>query len=116
MPHFILQCSDNVKTDFSKLFQQCHEVMVRDLPADISHCYSRAIQCENFCVADGADDKAFVNATLKIMSGRSKETLQTVGKNLLEVLKKSFAESAKKLKLSISLEIVELRSDYYFKN
>jgi 5-carboxymethyl-2-hydroxymuconate isomerase len=116
MPHFILEHSGNVKTDFAQLFEQCNHILVKDLPADLSHCYSRAIRCETFRVADGADDKAFVHATLKIMPGRTKETLQTVGKNLLETLKKFFSEPAKKLNLAISLEIVELPSDYYFKN
>ena len=116
MPHFILEHSSNVKTDFSQLFKQCHDILAKGLPTDLSHCYSRAIPCEVFYVADGAADKAFVHVTLKIMPGRTKDTLQTVGKNLLEALKKAFAESAKKFNIAISLQIVELHSDFYFKN
>lgn len=116
MPHFILEHSANVKTDFSQLFEQCHHILVKELSTNLANCYSRAIRCETFRVGDGADDKAFVHVTLKIMAGRSKELLQTLGKNLMETLKKFFAESAKKFNIAISLHIVELHSDGYFKN
>lgn len=115
MPHFILEYSDNVHADFAALFKQCHQALVTGLPADLSHCYSRAIPCQTFCVADGAKDKGFVHAVLKIMPGRSQETLQAVGNNVLAVLKNAFADSAKKITLAISLDIIELRNDYYFK-
>lgn len=115
MPHLVLEYSDNVleKEDLTSLFAKCHVLLAKTLPTEISSCKSRAIVCNTFYLAEGHEKNAFVHVTLKIMSGRSRETLNNTGHLLLDLLKSYFSESIRKLHLQISLEIDALPEAYF---
>lgn len=115
MPHLVLEYSDNVieKNNFSQLFQQCHQILADMLPTDLMNCKSRAIECPVYYVADGKPDNAFVHLSLKIMAGRTDETLRKLGDQLMETVMEHFAESLKKKRLQISLEISSLDKNYF---
>lgn len=116
MPHLILEYSANVieKSQLNTLLKSIHPVLVEMLPADLGACKSRAIECAHFCVSNGNVNNAFVHVTLKIMSGRTEDTLKKVGEKIMAMLKAYFSESMGKLQLRISIEISEL-SKIYFK-
>jgi 5-carboxymethyl-2-hydroxymuconate isomerase len=115
MPHLILEYSENVIEDmeFSELFKECHELLVERLPTSLKSCKSRAYQCEDYYVGDGHADNAFVHLSIRIMPGRARELLQSVGETLLALLKKYFSESLKKLKLEMSIETIEGHEPYF---
>lgn len=115
MPHLTLEFSANIleKNDMVGLLKQCHLLLARDLPTALPHCKSRAIENNLYCVGDGQPNNAFIHVSIKIMPGRSEETLKKAGDHLMEALKTHFAESLKKLNLQITLEFSELQT--YFK-
>lgn len=53
-------------------------------------------------------NNAFVHISLKVMPGRSFDTLKNIGENMIELLKKYFSDSLEKLNLQITLEIIAL--------
>jgi 5-carboxymethyl-2-hydroxymuconate isomerase len=67
----------------------------------------RAVRCEQYCIADGRPDAAFLHANLKIGAGRSESAKTATGDALFDVIKQHFADAFDKHGLALSLEINE---------
>ncbi|SOE97874.1 5-carboxymethyl-2-hydroxymuconate delta isomerase [Burkholderia sp. OK233] len=67
----------------------------------------RALRCEQYCIADGRPDAAFLHANLKIAAGRSDVVKRATGDALFEAIKQHFAAAFEKHGLALSLEINE---------
>lgn len=115
MPQLILEYSKNIieRDNLTTLFQQCHDLLAEALPTDLNSCKSRAIKCKTYVVGDGQLDNAFIHVSLKVMPGRTQDTLQNVGQRMMKVLENHFAQSLQKLKLQITLEISNLQPTYF---
>ena len=68
---------------------------------------SRAIRLDCYRMADGAEDYAFVHATLKLGAGRDEATKKRAGDALFEVVKTHFAALYEKRYLALSMEMAE---------
>ena len=110
MPQLRLEFSPNIieKNNMANLFQECHSILEKMLPTDINTCKSRAIECETFYVGDGNSNNAFVHVSLKVMPGRDEDVLKNVGETMMGLLQQHFSNSLQKLRLQITLEIMEL--------
>lgn len=115
MPQLTLEFSSNIieKNNLSSLFQECHSILEKILPTDINSCKSRSIECHNYYIGNGEPNNAFIHISLKIMPGRSFDTLKNTGDNMMAILKNYFSTSLKKLNLQITLEIMELQKTYF---
>src|SRR4051812_4554547 len=94
MPHFIVEYTDNIKeeSNLAKLFEDIHNVLIaRDSIFPIGGLRSRAIELNDYRVADGLEDDAFIHAVLKIGAGRSEELKKEICEALFEVMKEHFA-------------------------
>ena len=87
-----------------------HLMLPDKLPCKLISCKSRAFECKTFFLGDGKSPNAFVHLELKTVKGRTAETLNRVGEELLSMMRQHFAQTAKNLELEISLEIVELET------
>ncbi|MFM0247354.1 5-carboxymethyl-2-hydroxymuconate Delta-isomerase [Paraburkholderia sediminicola] len=67
----------------------------------------RALRCEQYCIADGRPDAAFLHANLKIAAGRSDAAKKATGDALFDAIKQHFAAEFEKHGLALSLEINE---------
>jgi 5-carboxymethyl-2-hydroxymuconate isomerase len=110
LPHFIVEYTDNIKNEanISKLFEEIHKVLIaRDPVFPIGGIRSRAIEVNDYRIADGAEDDAFVHAVLKIGAGRSEEIKKEVCDALFEVMKDHFAFLMSNRYLALSMELIE---------
>lgn len=110
MPHFIVEYTDNIKNEanISKLFEEIHKVLIaRDAFFPIGGIRSRAIEVNDYRIADGAEDDAFVHAVLKIGVGRSEEIKKEVCNALFEVMKDHFSFLMSNRYLALSMELIE---------
>lgn len=110
MPHFIVEYTDNIKNEanISKLFEEIHKVLIaRDTVFPIGGIRSRAIEVNDYRIADGAEDDAFVHAVLKIGAGRSEEIKKEVCDALFEVMKDHFSILMSNRYLALSMELIE---------
>ena len=116
MPHFIIEYTDNIKEDvrIHELLQKINNVFIskRDI-FPIGGVRSRAIELKDYYIADGAEDDAFVHATLKIGRGRSEDDKKKTCDELFEVIKDHFKELYEKRFLALSMELVEFQSATY---
>jgi len=110
LPHFIVEYTDNIKNEanISKLFEEIHKVLIaRDTVFPIGGIRSRAIEVNDYRIADGAEDDAFVHAVLKIGAGRSEAIKKEVCDALFEVMKDHFSFLMSNRYLALSMELIE---------
>jgi 5-carboxymethyl-2-hydroxymuconate isomerase len=88
MPHFIVEYSGNLheSLEFQSLFEKLHDYVVGTGHFPLGGVRSRAIRCDDFRVADGRPEFAFLNLTLKIGHGRDSELKQTVAEQVFNIL------------------------------
>lgn len=67
----------------------------------------RALRCDQYCIADGRSNAAFLHANLKIGAGRPTEVVQATGDSLFDVIKEHFATQFEARGLALSLELNE---------
>ena len=109
MAHFIVEYTRNLaaETDIPTLLRKANEALIAQEVYPIGGIRSRAIELTDWCMADGAEDYAFVHGTLKMGAGRSREVRQRTGDALFEVMKTHFADLYARRYLALSLEIYE---------
>ena len=110
MAHFIIEYTRNIAADadIPALLRKANETLIgQDGVYPIGGVRSRAIELADWCMADGADDYAFVHGTLKIGAGRAREVRQRTGDALFAVMKEHFADLYARRYLALSLEIYE---------
>jgi 5-carboxymethyl-2-hydroxymuconate isomerase len=115
MPHLLLEFTSNIfeKDNIANLLQKCHSILVNTLPTEIESCKSRAIEHTLYSIGNGDPNNAFVHVSLKILPGRSTETLSKTSEHIMDLLKRHFHESSNKLNLQLTLEIMELQKTYF---
>jgi 5-carboxymethyl-2-hydroxymuconate isomerase len=110
MPHFIVEYTANLRNEarIPELLATANRVLAaQGTVYPLGGIRSRAIEVVDYCIADGADDHAFVHATLKIGAGRSDEVKKKTCDDLFGAIKAHFAELFDRRGLALSLELFE---------
>ncbi len=117
MPHLTLEISSNIieRPPPSELLTKLQQVLSDPGPFQIVDMKSRMVVHENYVVADGSEDKAFIHLQVAILSGRAAEVKKQASQRLLQCLKDSFASSLQQLNCSVTVEIRELDKECYSK-
>jgi 5-carboxymethyl-2-hydroxymuconate isomerase len=110
MPHCIIEYPVNLEkeTNFKKVVLQINQAIVNSDLFDNTTIKTRAIPIANYLI--GGLQKPFIHITVKLLQGRTKDQKQTLAKELLKTTSKIF-----KIIDDVSVEIIELNPDYYFK-
>ncbi|RSL33128.1 5-carboxymethyl-2-hydroxymuconate Delta-isomerase [Salibacterium salarium] len=118
MPHFIVEYTDNLKAegDIPELLKKVNNVLIAHPDIfPIGGIRSRAIELNDYLVADGTEDDAFVHAQLKIGRGRTKEEKAMAGEKIFEAIEQHFEYLFDKRYLALSFEIQEFGEDGTYK-
>lgn len=119
MPHLIIEYTDNIKeaSNIPLLLKKANDALLqhRDI-IPIGGLRSRAIELNDYCVADGSEDDAFVHVTLKMGSGRAEEDIQKIGDRLFQTIKDHFATLFDQRYFALSMEIYEFARPTYKQN
>ncbi len=110
MPHFIVEYTRNIKAeaDIPKLLAKANEILIAQgglFP--IGGIRSRAIELQDYCIADNQADYAFVHCNLKIGPGRTDAQKKKVCDDLFAALQTHFASLFAKRYFALSLELNE---------
>jgi 5-carboxymethyl-2-hydroxymuconate isomerase len=119
MPHFIIEYTDNIKAeaDIPGLLEKINGILIsRSNIFPVGGIRSRAIELHNYRIADGAEDDAFVHATLKIGAGRSEADKKATCDELFDVIKAHFADLFAKRYLALSMELIEFSESGTYKH
>ncbi|MFT5131890.1 MAG: 5-carboxymethyl-2-hydroxymuconate isomerase [Gammaproteobacteria bacterium] len=117
MPHFIVEYSANLQKDIKigKLFEKLQDTALETGVFPLGGIRFRAIRCEDYLIADGDPDNAFVHMTLKLGHGRDIKVREKVGEKLFATLKQHFEKTFKNRPLAVSFELIELHPELNFK-
>jgi len=117
MPHFIAECTDNIRqqADLPGLFAKVNEALAATGIFPLGGIRSRAHWLDTWQMADGKHDYAFVHMTLKIGAGRSLESREAAGEMLFGLIKAHFAELMASRYLALSFELDELHPTLNYK-
>jgi len=109
MPHLTLEYSDNIEVDVQPLLARLHEEVVATGAIHLKGIKSRAIKHTQYRVADGDPDYAFVHVGLLIREGRPIEIQKEATQRVMKVLKETFGHLFEKRKLSLTVDLKEMR-------
>ena len=117
MPHFIAECTDNIKQEakLKELFAKVNACLADSGVFPLGGIRSRAIYLDTYQMADGLHDYAFVHMTLKIGAGRPLEVRQREGEKLFAVITEHFEQLSAQRLLALSFEMQELDPVLNFK-
>ncbi len=117
MPHFIVEYSSNLDDEIKiqRLFGKLQDTALETGVFPLGGIRFRAVRCEDYLIADGDRENAFVHMTLKLGHGRDTDTRKMVGEQLFETLRKHFEKIFKNRPLAISFELIELDEQLSFK-
>ena len=117
MPHTILEYTATVadQPDFQAFWDQLHTFLVDAAPCRLQDIKSRAHRCDDFRMAGGQWEMAFVHLTIQLMEGRDEATLAKVGQGALDLLKAHFPRTLAQREADFTVEIRPMRKDSYFK-
>ncbi|PPC79350.1 5-carboxymethyl-2-hydroxymuconate isomerase [Pokkaliibacter plantistimulans] len=110
MPHFIIDYSANLhdRLDFQPLFKALHEYVVSTGYFPLGGVRSRAIRCDDYRVADGREEFAYLNLSLKIGHGRDMTVKQQVAEQVFAILTDWLAPVTDQHYVAVSFELTEL--------
>jgi 5-carboxymethyl-2-hydroxymuconate isomerase len=109
MPHLTLEYSDNIEVDVQPLLARLHEEVVATGAINLKGIKSRAIRHTQYRIADGNPDYAFVHVGLLIREGRPIEIQKEATQRVMNVLKETFGHLFEKRKLSLTVDLKEMR-------
>ena len=109
MPHLTLEYSDNIEVDVQPLLARLHEEVVAKGAINLKGIKSRAIKHTQYRIADGDLDYAFVHVGLLIREGRPIEIQKEATQRVMNVLKETFGYLFEKRKLSLTVDLKEMR-------
>jgi 5-carboxymethyl-2-hydroxymuconate isomerase len=110
MPHLTLEYSDNIDVDVQPLLARLHEEVVATGAINLKGIKSRAIKHTQYRIADGDPDYAFVHVGLLIREGRPIEVQKEATQRVMKVLKETFGHLFEKRKLSLTVDLKEMRA------
>ena len=109
MPHLTLEYTDNLEFEVQPLLARLHEEVVATGAINLKGIKSRAIKHTQYRIADGDSDYAFVHVGLLIREGRPIEVQKDATQRVLNVLKETFGHLFEKRKLSLTVDLKEMR-------
>ena len=118
MPHFIAEYSANIDADveFALLFEQVNQYLGATGVFPLGGIRSRAIRLDQYRVADGLHDYAFVHMRLQVGAGRDLATRQKVAEELFRLIEAFFQPLKDTRLLALSFEMSELDPVLNFKS
>ena len=117
MPHQIIEYSSNLESDidFHELVRVMHETAVTIDALPTGGIRTRAARRDNVLVADSHPDNGFINVTLRIAEGRTRDVRKATGETLFGTLRDFVADVFQRRPMSLSLEIQEIEPEMRWK-
>ena len=109
MPHLTLEYTDNIEVDVQPLLARLHEEVVATGAINLKGIKSRAIKHTQYHIADGDPDYAFVHVGLLIREGRPIDVQKDATQRVMKVLKETFDHLFETRKLSLTVDLKEMR-------
>lgn len=117
MPHFTIEYSANLdqRIDMRDLVDEVRRAAADTGVFPLGGIRVRAIRCEDYAIADGNPEFAFLAMVLRMGHGRDLATRQRAGERVFNALVAHLEPVFKSSRLSLSLDIIENSDDTSWK-
>ncbi len=117
MPHLIVEYSENLRADVDppKLAKVLADAAVGTGVFPVAGVRVRFHPVEDYRVADGHQDNAFLHLTIRMGHGRDLDTRKRAGEVIFGALTNYFADAYKRRPLALSMEMIEINEHLNFK-
>lgn len=109
MPHLTLEYTGNLDFEVQPLLARLHAELVATGTISLKGLKSRAVRRNEYRIANGNPDYAFVHVNLLIREGRPPEVQSDMAQRVMAVLKETFGDRFEHCHLSLSVDIKEMR-------
>jgi 5-carboxymethyl-2-hydroxymuconate isomerase len=109
MPHLTIEYTANLDVDVQPLLAQLHSELVATGAVNLKGLKSRAVQHDQYRIAGGNPDYAFVHVNLLIREGRPREIQEEMARRVMAVLQATFGNLFESRHLGLSVDIKEMR-------
>ena len=109
MPHLSLEYTGNLAFETQPLLARLHSEVVATGAVNLKGLKSRALRHDDYRIADGNPDYAFVHVNLLIREGRPLAVQKDLAQRVMAVLKETFGDRFKDGHLSLSVDVKEMR-------
>lgn len=113
MPHIIIEYTANVEADarIGEMMCVVNDVLIAYADVfPIGGIRTRALRLDQYRMADGAEDDAFIHATLRIKAGRPKALTAKVSADLFAALRGHLEGVFARRTLGLTLELAEFNT------
>lgn len=108
MPHIWIEYSANLDLDTRALMRAVQDAAVGDGSLyPLAGARSRAVRIDDYLIADGHPDNAFVHVLLRIGHGRSAAQQTALGERTFQALRDALAPEMARRPLGLSLQVEE---------
>ena len=109
MPHLSLEYTGNLAFEIEPLLARLHSEVVATGAVNLKGLKSRALRHDDYRIADGNPDYAFVHVNLVIREGRPIDVQKDLAQRVMAVLKETFGHRFVDGHLSLSVDVKEMR-------
>ena len=109
MPHLSLEYTGNLAFEIEPLLARLHSEVVATGAVNLKGLKSRALRHDDYRIADGNPDYAFVHVNLLIREGRPLAVQKDLAQRVMAVLKETFGDRFRDGHLSLSVDVKEMR-------
>ena len=116
MPQIRLEYTNNLDPTphLGSLLDRIHAAINTIAGVNLDNCKSRVQVVDQFRIADGAADHAFVHLEVRLLEGRD-AVKQELGNACLELLEAAFDVTRNDRRVQATVEISDIFRDEYFK-
>jgi 5-carboxymethyl-2-hydroxymuconate isomerase len=109
MPHLTLEYTGNLDFEIQTLLARLHSELVATGAVNLKGLKSRALRHDDYRIADGNPDYAFVHVNLLIREGRPLNVQKDLAQRVMAVLQETCGKRFEDSHLSLSVDIKEMR-------
>ncbi|CAJ0796930.1 5-carboxymethyl-2-hydroxymuconate Delta-isomerase [Ralstonia psammae] len=113
MPHVIIEYTANVEADarIPELMRVLNDVLIGHADVfPIGGIRTRALRLDQYRMADGAQDDAFIHVTFRIKAGRRKSVTGPICAAMFAAMRAHLADVFARRYLGLTLELVEFEA------
>jgi 5-carboxymethyl-2-hydroxymuconate isomerase len=110
VPHIVIEYSANLENRIGlrDLVRKAHEAALASGVFEVGGLRTRAVRRDNYRIADGHPDNAFVTVNVRIGHGRPEVARRKVGQMIFDAVREHLAPIYANTPLGITLDVAEI--------
>ena len=116
MPVVHFEYTNNLAIDnqVNSFLKEVHTTLVEIIKTDLFTCRSTITCHSDYLIGNGDSRNAFIQLSIRMLPGRSKETKDKLGHQLLAMINHVFSQEITKQETQVRVYLTEVDRDYYY--